>query len=222
MRVGVCIPGIAEHIYHLKNLIDCLERQTRKPDLISISISGYDGPELKLQSSIPIRLLTTNKRQNASCNRNLATAQICDDVDILVYMDMDDLLHPVAIQQTIAHFETTNADCFLHGYLDFIKKDFQNFDISRYPWPEISGLLEDYIAKLSQDSVCSRLDFYNKDTKIKYHFPNGHLTIKTKVWRELKWPEEYYVGEDCEYNSRLFANGYKYIFSTDILSLYGR
>jgi glycosyltransferase involved in cell wall biosynthesis len=221
MRIGVCIPCHGNYIQYIEACLRCVKNQVRKPDLISISISGYNGEKLNVNIGIPVVLQTTSEKRCASENRNIAARNIYKRVDILSFFDVDDFMHPQKLQQVEKHFITTNADCFVHEFLEYPKEYYFKFKDTRFSWPEITGNLCEVNHELIKEAVCGRLIFHDTKNSNKILHTNGHLTCKTKVWEDIKWPEDFKnLGEDSEYNFRLFSKGYKYIVSTDKLSLY--
>jgi hypothetical protein len=223
MRVGVCIPCIGTHIQYLRKCIDCINNQIVKPDIISISISSYNGEYIDYKSDIVTVLQMTKEKRGASENRNIAAKNIYKNVDILTFMDADDFMHPQKIQQIKKHFIETGADCFVHEFLEYPKKNYFEFNDLRFCWPQIQGRFSLYNHITTNDINCNRVIFYDKVSNTHINHTNGHLTCKINVWEKFPWPEEHnYIGEDSEYNYRLFSKGFKYIVSTDKLSLYSK
>lgn len=221
MRIGVCIPCTGNHLKYLEKCIKCIKNQTKKPDVISISISSYGDQQLVIDDTIPVVLQVTREPKCASENRNIAASRIYNDVDILSFIDVDDFMHPQKIQQVYKYFTENDADIFLHEFLEYPKKDYLKFNENKFAWPTIEGKLCDYKFELIRERVCGYLYLYDSDTGNKVFHHNAHISYKKSVWEDLKWPENYkFLGEDSEYNYQLFKKGYKYIVSKDKLSLY--
>jgi glycosyltransferase involved in cell wall biosynthesis len=221
MRIGVCIPCIGSHIQYLEKCLNCIENQTQKPDMISISISSFKDQQLNINTKIPIFLEVTKEKRCASENRNIAASKICGQVDILTFLDVDDFMHPEKIHQVYQYFKRDDIDCFVHEFLDYPKNDYFRFNETKFCWPKISGVECPYISQLIREPICGRLYLYELENGNKIIHHNAHLSCRTNVWRDIKWPEEYKVlGEDSEFNFRVFSKGYKYIVTKDKLSLY--
>jgi glycosyltransferase involved in cell wall biosynthesis len=221
MRIGVCIPGIGNHVQYLAKCIECIDNQTQKPDIISISISSYNDQPIQIKTTIPVVLQLTSEANGASKNRNIAARNIKDRVDIFLFFDMDDFMHPATIQQTLNYFKKENGDCFLHEFLEYPRTYFHTFEPTTFPWPELSCTLTPHRVQESRDFICGRLYFYALNGQQRFEPANGHLACKVTVWKDIPWPEDHdKLGEDSEYNHRIYKRGYTYMFSDDKLTLY--
>jgi glycosyltransferase involved in cell wall biosynthesis len=120
LRIGVIIPTYKGHLHLLKRCLDCIQAQTRQPDVVAISFSSVQYADLKQIElafyTFPIRLILTDRVQYAAANRNRAIQLIADDVDVIVCQDGDDEMYPYRLAYTEKAFRETNCDFVASSY----------------------------------------------------------------------------------------------------------
>ena len=117
MRIGVCIPVIARHLPLLATCLESLHQQTRKPDVVSIRVSEASALPVLPPCSFPVVLQYTPEKACAGANRNGAAYVIQDRVDLLTFIDADDFMHPLCLEQTGRHFQQ-DIEVLVHGFVD--------------------------------------------------------------------------------------------------------
>jgi len=213
MRIGVCIPCYKNHIQYIQKCLESIENQTRKPDIVSISISEVDEPPILPSFSFPIEISITTEKQCQARNRNIAASKI--EVDILTFFDADDIMHPNRLASIEAAFNQ-GIDGFLHYNKQCNSNQYRSRPISNILWEQIENKLYTDGFSLSKDNICGRIESkYGGST-------NGHFSCKQSVWKSLPFPEGYGLGEDSEYVYRIFSQGYKLGYTPDKLSYYIR
>lgn len=103
ITIGVAIPCYEGHLQALGRLLESIEGQSRKPDMVIVSCSSATSstnPYSSHSYSFPLRILFHSDKKNAAQNRNIAASQL--NTDIITFMDADDTMHP----QRIAVIET--------------------------------------------------------------------------------------------------------------------
>ena len=213
MRIGVCIPVIARHLPLLATCLESLERQTRKPDIVSIRVSESPTQPSVPICSFPIVLQHTPDPSCAGANRNGAAYVIQGQVDLLSFIDADDFMHPLCLGQIERHF-CKGIDVLVHGFVDYKNG---SRDLDTIAWTPIHSVLQTDGFSTSKDSYGP---IYRLLRLEEAPFANGHMTCRIDVWSALKWPEHFGIGEDSVYNYRLYTRGYKYGFTADKLSYY--
>ena len=215
MRIAVCIPCNGHHLHYLDKCIDSIRKQTVLPDIISISISGNDKDVVvsyfeKITPIMSVRMFVTiiEQRCCAGTNRNQAVAAIADEVDWITFFDADDLMHSQRIEVIRRHIGSGLIDVFLHSHT---KVEVVNGVIPEVVEEPVGNPLETDGFIESRD-FCGRVT--GKDST------NGHCSVSVEAWKNIKYPENYGLGEDSEYNWRLFVNGYRFGFVSDRLSFY--
>ena len=198
--LGVAIPCYHGHINILKNLLDSIERQTRKPDMVVVSCSSSnDTPYTQDQYSFPLTIITNPNKMNTAQNRNIAANAL--DTDIISFIDADDQMHFQRLEIIEKAFEN-DIVIFLHNYIDgFDKPDIKYddivFDINRiglYP----CGWM-----------IC------HIDNPIPCIIHNAHVSIHKTVFGFIKYNEspDWCTKEDSLFNSqiiRMFPNNTAY------------
>jgi len=189
MRIGVAIPCFINHIPQCLVLLDSLQRQTRLPDEVVVSCSSTAEFPLK-EYSYPVRIICTERKQNASTNRNCAAREL--KTDIICFFDADDDMHPQRLDMIERSF--TDTDVILHSF-------FQESECSIiYPIIDLS----DYTMIRNQltraPSGCITLD-----NRQRIH--HGQVSVRREIFEQVQFPEEpeYEVREDCVFCYRVFS-----------------
>jgi hypothetical protein len=216
MRIGVCIPVISRHLPLLATCLESLERQARKPDVVSIRVSESEGRPALPPCSFPIVLQHTPEKACASANRNGAAFVIQDRVDLLSFLDADDFMHPRCLEQVEHHFRR-DIDVLVHGFVDCKNVPERGRVLDLTPWTPISSVLQTDGFSTAKDSYGPIYRLLRLDG-VPFH--NAHLTYRVGVWTAERWPEAFGLGEDSVYNYRLYTRGYKYGFTPDKLTYY--
>ena len=212
MRLGVCIPCYKNHVKYIQQCLESIEKQTRKPDVVSISFSEVTEPPVLPAFSFPIEIITTSKKQCQGKNRNLAASKI--DVDILSFFDADDIMHPNRLAYIEAAF-SKGLDGFLHNHKQCASSQYR-ISYTNILWEELTEKLYTDGFSTTKDSICGRVEsIYGGST-------NGHFSCKQSVWKSIQCLEGYGLGEDCEYVYQIHQAGYKLGYTPDKLSYYIR
>lgn len=197
--LGVAIPCYHGHINILKNLLDSIEKQTRKPDMVVVSCSGTnDTPYTQDQYSFPLNIITNPNKMNTAQNRNIAANAL--DTDIISFIDADDQMHFQRLEIIEKAFEN-DIVIFLHNYIDgFDKPDIKYddivFDINRI------GLYP-----------CGWMIYHIDNPQNNIH--NAHVSIHKNIFNLIKYNESPYwcAREDSLFNSeivKMFPNNTSY------------
>lgn len=211
IKIGIAIPVIKRDILLLDRCLNSLMKQTRKPDVITISVSGISDFNLG-KYDLNILIVTTEKKQNASTNRNRAAALLPSDTDYICFFDVDDEMHPRRlefIEQAILHF---GNDFILHNFIHLLS--FQDFE-----WE--AKELQCYENALTVATYSHGLMVDPKYKIGNREIAHGHLSVSYKVWQVQKYDETIdKAGEDTEYCRRLVINKYKGTYIENKLSVY--
>ena len=106
ITIGVAISCYQGHLEALGNLLESINLQSRKPDMVIVSCSSYDAsnatatPYSSKKYSFPYHIFFHSEKKNAAENRNIAASYLT--TDIITFIDADDIMHP----QRIAVIET--------------------------------------------------------------------------------------------------------------------
>jgi hypothetical protein len=114
--LGMAIPCYKPHIPKLLRLLDCIEKQTRKPDAVLVSCSSM--PESEPRPAFPeysfeFKIVYHVGKMNASMNRNFAASQLA--TDYVSFFDADDIMHPQRLE-AISMAIAGGADFIVHSY----------------------------------------------------------------------------------------------------------
>lgn len=214
MTIAVCIPCHAPNLTFLKKCLDSIENQTRKPDIVSISISEVEEKPFIPSYSFPIHLVYTKEKQCEGTNRNIAVSNV--STDIVTHFDADDIMHKHRIEIITKHFEESDIDGFIHNHKQCAASQYRNKEIKHISWePTTRNLYTDGFTT-SKDFICGRVDSkYGGST-------NGNFSSKRKVWEDIQYQPNYGPGVDCEYIYNVFNKGYKLGYCPDKLTYYIR
>lgn len=121
--IGIAIPCYKGHISKIQSVLNSIETQTVKPDMVIISCSSStprDIPPLP-HYSFPYQIITTPVRYNTAQNRNKAARML--NTDIISFIDVDDVMHP----QRIEILNHQNADMIVHQFSNTDSFVFENY-----------------------------------------------------------------------------------------------
>lgn len=192
--ISIGIPCHNLHVGYLQELIDCYNSQTIQPSEIIISISEYKK-SLKLNSKVPLNIITTKKRNFAGINRNIIMRE--NNSDFVMFNDADDLPHikrVEIVQNAIAKKRKVNV--LLHSYLasNKSKNSFNNLKISKENFLnlnlEINNLKLQKYKKLSFDK----------------NLTHGAIIVDKEVGKLVKWSSKP-KGQDVEFVENCITNG---------------
>lgn len=218
MRIGVCIPCHYEYFIYIGRVLESIERQTYKPSIVCVSLSGAPrnhGTNIDKFFSFPLAIIKTTEKKNAGENRNIAAKCIYTDVDVITFFDADDYMHPQRLESIYNAFTNNDCEVFLHMLkwlpkstsTDIIRETIENITVTGH----ISGNL---ICNFYVDAIS---DIDNTTSLI---IANGHATIRSYIFGDNVYPENSVGCEDSEYMANLFRRGYKFKYTTDILAIY--
>ena len=232
MKFAVCIPCVKKHQDILLLTIKFIEAQTRKPDLIVISISDtIDDPvydtNIINSVSVPTTIKHTNKRLYAGANRNIAAAEaVKQGATHISFFDADDIMHPQRLECIERAFtEHPELVGFLHCFLCGSTK---NMAIYRgeieFPWEPISN---DFMPKIFEPG-----EYYHDIIKFQYCFArprrgygmaaNGHISVLADFWQENPYLETAVTGEDNHFSCSILRKKKMLGYTGDTLSVYMR
>jgi glycosyltransferase involved in cell wall biosynthesis len=189
--VSVIITLYPPHFQYITNLIKNIELFTLLPKEVIISISEYNHNFPKINSTLNIKLLPVQYKQNAAQNRNRAIQ--CASGDYICIIDGDDFVHirKLEILNKVI-LENPKINLLLHNYEMFrgswdIKKplDYHNIDIHKcYINPTCTNLM----------------------TKPERPIHHGHVFFKRNIFNTIKYPENIWPGEDGYFCQTILKN----------------
>ena len=183
VSIGIAICCYHGHLPQLKNLLDSIEQQTRKPDDVVISCSSTlleDVPYKRDMYSFPFRMMIHPERKNAAQNRNYAASQLM--TDIICFFDADDVMHPQRLDVIATCFEMDPAVViFLHNTELRFSDDLAAFmDFPRFSTAEI------HRNQLGQCPWGSTILY----PPLEGHIANGHASVRRFVYQDMPYLED--------------------------------
>lgn len=204
MKIGVCVPCHVDHLFLLPNCIESTRQQTRAADEVVVSVSSATTcPDL------PCTMLVRPEVTCAGENRNIAARLIADKVDVITFIDADDVMHPRRLEMIEKYFtDHPEMDYLLHSFM------------SNGEWSEITGTVRMHpfagVYRVPGD-LCGRTF---GDGIPQFH--NGHISCRSTAWKQNPMLERYGEGEDSEYVARMWEKGYTFGGTSDVLTWYRR
>jgi len=219
MKLGVCIPCYDLHIQYLPYCLKSIEAQTRKPTIVSISVSSSKNktPINPSDYSFPIVYTVTEAKLCAGTNRNVAAEAIYNQVEILSFFDADDIMHPRRLELLETHFTKYALDSCVHYFMKGSVK--HRLAIQDIVWPSVSNSVYTTPFETGRDNVAGRVWYVNPN-KEKELGHCGHYTLKSSVWRRSPCVENWGKGQDSEHVWRVYKTHAKHAYIPDTLSMY--
>lgn len=179
LTIGVVIPCYKPHIGVLKNVLDSIEKQTQKPNMVIVSCSSSDESDIPYKHedySYPLKIYTHREKRNISENKNFGTRLI--NTDIVVYFDADDIMHPQRIEIIYNGFiKNPNMKLLLHSY----RLNPTDFNYPIYDINNINYEIDPYYICRWGSVQLKR--FFNKTIH------NSHAAIKKSLFDEIQYVE---------------------------------
>jgi hypothetical protein len=188
--LGVAIPCYIKHIPKLLELLDSIEQQTRKPDVVSISCSSTaeEFPLLR-KYGFAIIVSTCKERKNAGQNRNIAARRL--NTDLISFFDADDHMHPQRIEALFAAFSEP-CDIALHGYLE------NEENLQPYPIVQEFCIKRNMLSKCY--SGCIKLDYVSR-------IHHAQVTVRRELFElhPFTGAKENDLKDDCVFCYTIFS-----------------
>ena len=218
MKIAVCVPCHVTHVCYLQDLLRSIDCQTVKPDIVSISISQWSGDTPVLECSVPIELHCTDKTLPAADNRNIAASGVLDRVDVLSFIDADDIMHPRRIELILACMNRDSVDAVYHSYVVWNHMT---------PIPDVpaTGYLQHgqwRIRPSNDPDLTARAEFIVRHGLGLHPFPihAAHGSVRTHVFRSIQFPLGRRRSDDSEYILQLHESGRKIAILRDRLTYF--
>jgi hypothetical protein len=186
--MGVAIPCYNKHIPKLLDLLESIDAQTIKPDVVSISCSSTDEfPPLR-KYGFSLLVSSCKERKNAGQNRNIAARRL--DTDVISFFDADDHMHPQRIEGLLVAFSEP-CDIALHGYL----QDKETID----PYARIQEFRVKRNVLSQCYSGCIKLDYVSR-------IHHSQVSVRREMFEQSQFSEEkdHEGKEDCVFCYRIF------------------
>lgn len=206
ISIGVAIPCYKPHIPKLGALLDSIEKQTVKPEMVVISCSScspLDIPTLP-NYSFKYNILIHSDRKNAAQNRNIAIAEL--KTDIITFIDADDVMLPRRLE-IIRQAYSEGARLIIHNYTQdntYMPNEGEKFAILHWAvFRSRTGCLQHYW-----------------DWRIAMH--HSQASVGREVIDRVKFNEGegYERREDAVFCGDVAALGYQTAYIANILSKY--
>jgi hypothetical protein len=137
--IGIAVPCYVHHLQHLKRMLDSIEKNTKKPDVVIISCSSMNDMATPIDTSkysFPVQIIYHTERLNAAQNRNIAAAKL--ETDIISFFDADDIMHSQRIEAICGAFENYDCILVLHNFLRSYSDIFQKYETIEYQYNVLS------------------------------------------------------------------------------------
>ena len=195
--MGVAIPCYNKHIPKLIDLLESIDAQTIKPDVVSISCSSTDEfPPLR-KYGFSLLVSSCKERKNAGQNRNIAARRL--DTDLISFFDADDHMHPQRIEGLMVAFSEP-CDIALHSF--FEKKDV----LTPYPRIHEFSILRDELKQCPSGCIVlnSRVHHIVNSPA---HIHHAQVTVRREIFEQIEYSgeKENDLKDDCVFCYRVFS-----------------
>lgn len=233
LNIAVCIPCAPKDRVYLTYCLASVQAQTRRPDLIIVSLSVIADPQkLVLDISnitIPVEFVYSPKPLMAGANRNLTAARAVElGADILSFFDADDIMHPRRLEriETI-YTEHPELTGLIHHFIVGQKSDITVYKGERpIPWEPIVG---DFLGNGYQRGTYGKINIIKFQNCFKRTIRRGygmgacgHATVRAEFWKQFPYLETINRGEDNHFIAEVLIQGKQLGYTGDTLSCYMR
>jgi glycosyltransferase involved in cell wall biosynthesis len=177
LTIGVAIPCYINHITILRDLLNSIEQQTRKPDKVVVSCSSSqttDIPSSYFEYSFPIIIYTISQVLNAAQNRNIAISQL--NTDIVTFIDADDQMHPQRLEII--------EQCFLTQDVKILGTSFETDDNREF------DKYTEFPFEINKLYVCPARSVQHINYITGNIIHNGQYSVSRDVLQHIKFREE--------------------------------
>jgi glycosyltransferase involved in cell wall biosynthesis len=206
VKTSVVIPCYITHVPYLENLLAAYADQTVLPDEVVISISSCEAETEAQVNTLrnkkwpySLIILTTAATQSAGKNRNNA----CDHAsgDLFICQDADDIPHRQRIEVIASLHKKYHFDHLLHSY--FLAKwrgmnatTLQTMEKTHYKLEKLKifSVTPENLGKINKELYQDR-----------YPLTNGNPAYTRAVFQKVRWREDGAIGEDIDFNRRVYA-----------------
>ena len=210
MKIGVAIPCYIGHISNLYILLDSINQQTRIPDKVAVSCSSTLEKPVFPQYKFEFVIIIDSSIKNTAMNRNISAKQL-EDMDIISFIDADDIMHPERIECIENAFTSHECDIVLHN------SEMKDVNSSLKPFDTCNI----YYNTLHRSG--GMLVHNTTPEKGRGLITHGHVSVKTKVYNYIRFNEsdEFVTKADCVFCWYVFSiSDIKHAYISNKLSLY--
>jgi len=199
--ISIIIPCYVTHAKYLENLLSCYATQTKIPDEVVVSLSSAT-PESdlivsklrKIRYPFTLNIISTLEKQTAGKNRNLACT--LSRGDLLICQDADDIPHPQRVEVIAYLFKTHDFDHLLHSHLLTTTQSTNE--------QTLKALYEShFIPSQIKYSWVARNNIRMAGDK--FPITNGNPAFKREVFNKVQWKDQGGIGEDIDFNRRVYG-----------------
>ena len=205
--ISVVVPCYPPHQKHIPKLLEQLNKQTLKPDVIIISLSEVSEAEIKERqyswtslTEIPLQVVGQAGKALAAVNRNYGALYVYSEY--VLFLDADDVYHEKLIEVLHKYICIHEPDAILYHLTEGA------FDATTEPvqkkFYESSTLFDIAYPDKKRNSVS---EMYNDKPQLflESTIHHGHSCVRYSVWQEC--PQDDLKGrEDSVYVRALLWN----------------
>ena len=207
VRIAVVIPCDAKH---LCVLADCLEsittQQSSRPDQIVVSVSDLQPTSPKfillqtLQKKYPnVTFIVVAHKQLAGRNRNVGAEACSDDIDVICFIDADDLTHPHKIEIVRSTFTLRpELQVFFHNLVrtPWESQQLDEIDVTTSECKWVSGGDIKKYTTVGWRWVVPMPEYENR-------IHHGHICVRKNVLQSHRYDDNRKGDEDSQFAVRL-------------------
>lgn len=209
--LNIVIPICSLHKTYIQICLNSIYAQTRIPDKIILVLNEYEKYKTEYDNFIGQNKLCTfikiNTWEKPGINRNIGSNE-CNE-GIIIYQDVDDIMHPQRCEVIEKSFEKYNCNLLLHGHIqDYTylnnedKYIFEQENIKIVENDEVIDILQNKVNFLNNDDIIN-FSHYIGDANNKNHHSNihhGQCCVKVNIIKENPniW-SNYYEAEDLKF-----------------------
>ena len=195
--LNVVIPVCSLHRSYIQQCINSIRTQTRIPDKIILVLNEYDKYNSEYETIMinnsDCTFIKINTWEKAGINRNIGSKE-CKD-GIILYQDVDDIMHPQRCEIVEKCFELYDCDLLLHEYVQLynytpFKKmyiyDDKSIEENIIKSETIMNILNEKTSFEHGDAIINFSHYFGNTNNKNGHsnITNGECCVKAKILKE--------------------------------------
>lgn len=205
LLINIVIPVCSLHISYIENCIESIKNQTRLPNNVVLVLNEYSRYKTEydkiLNEHTDYIFVKIDTWETPGTNRNIGSSHCING--IIIYQDVDDIMHPQRCELVEMYFEKYKCDLLLHGCI-------QDYSSSKNKKNVLKFSKKYIISQKNVNAELEKFEFFHDNSPIinfsnnfsvlndkKINLTHGECCVKVSLLKDNdnSW-KNYYKSED--------------------------